>query len=617
VQLRASPLTLLVAIALAAIFALEVALSGPVKGPPGASIEVLIAFGGLSRDLVLQEGQWWRLVAAPFIHADIVHLMLNGAALLFAGFALEDLVGKVRWALIYSLGALVGGVFSLCVNGPSIVSIGASGSVMALLAALVVLASAVEDEVQRNGLQVTAARLLVPSLLPVVTRRTGGAVDVAAHVGGALAGALLALVLLPELKRRLVRSGTPDTAPHRPLTPALAPIVAALVLGTAAGLAFAVRDAPALLVLNGRGDVASWSTWLSRACEWRSADSCFLLGKALARGEGLTKDPDEAQRLLAPLCTARDGRACFELGLLAYERKDFVAAVTAWRTSCDLGDLPACRNQGVALSKSDDATQDATIRALFEKSCPDVPEACGDLAARLSQQEPQVAYERAAQGCAGKSGFSCWLQARFLARGEGVDTDLQMARARHEDACTLGEVRACNSLAIFLQRGWGGGVDLPRAAKLLDDACATGDATCCANFALSLWEGKGIEQDQARARTLFETSCAAGVDTGCDGLVRVVGEASVASVKSVFEAGCAAGSGSSCLLLGSVLENHEKDPAAADARYLEACERGLAEGCAWHADLLAAGRGVTIDLALARDFFRLACEGGVERACEE
>ncbi len=620
-QLRASPLTIIVMIALAVVFALEVALSGAVKGPLGASIEVLVAFGGLSRDLVLHERQWWRLVAAPFVHVDVVHLMLNSAALLFAGFALEALVGKARWVVVYGLGALGGGVFSIGFNDPSTVSIGASGAVMALLAALVVLASAVEDEVERNGLRVTAARLLAPSLLPVVTSRTGGKVDVAAHIGGALAGALIALVLLPELKRRLHRTTASDASlrpePHQPLTPVLAPVVAALALGTVAGLAVTVRDAPALLVLNGRGDTASWKTWLPRACAWRSADSCFLVGKALARGEGLAKDPDEAQRLLSPPCAANDGRACFELGLLEYERKNHGAAAAAWRTSCDQGDLPACRNQALALEASGATDQRTTIRALLERSCPNVPESCGDLASRLWETEPTVAYAGAAQGCAAKHGFSCWLQAVFLAKGTGVKRDLETARARHEDACSLGEVRGCNSLAIFLQQGWGGPEDVTRAAKLLGDACETGDATCCANFALSLWQGKGIERDQARARTLFEKSCAAGVDTGCDGLADAVVPASAPAVKPVFEAGCAAGSGSGCLLLGSVLENHEKDLAAADARYLEACERGNADGCAWHADLLATGRGVTKDLALARDFFRRACEGGVERACEE
>lgn len=623
-RFRPGPVTLVTAGLLAVVFILEVVLSADaLSGVLAPSLQTLVALGGISKDLVLDQHQWWRLVAGPVLHADLVHIVLNGLVLLFAGFLVEALVGKLRWIAIYGAGALLGGVFSAFFNPPEIVSIGASGAGMALLAAVFVLAFAVHVPAERTALQLNAARFLVPSLLPIATSRSGAHVDFAAHFGGAIGGAVVALALLPELKARLRAELTPSPEsqlrdePRSPLTPVVAPIAVAFVAFTVAGLVFTARDVPALLALQGRTKPASWMPWLTRACALHSVPSCFVAAKTLARGDGVTKDLDAAQRLLSPLCETRDVDACFELGLLEYERKHFEPAADAWSRACDGGELAACRNQALALSDSGATDQEATIRARLEQACPTVPAACGDLAWRVSVEDPAAALHAATEGCEGKDGFSCWLAGRYLATGSGADEDLVKARALHDKACTLGEVRGCNSLAVFLQRGWGGDVDVARAATLLDQACATGDPTSCANFAISLWEGKGIAPDQPRARKLFEETCAAGAGGGCDSLADAVPEAERASVKHVFEKGCAAQAASGCLYLGAVLENHEHDLAGADARYVQACELGDPSGCAWHADLLKDGKGVAKDAALAADFYRRACEGGVERACRK
>lgn len=619
-RFRPGAVTLTTAGLLATVFVLEVALSiDELTGVLSPSIQVLVAMGGISKDFVLDQHQWWRLVAGPLLHADLVHLVLNGLVLVFAGFLVESLVGKARWLAIYGVGAIVGGLFSALFNPPAIVSVGASGAGMALLAAVFVLAFALDVPAERSALQINAARFLVPSLLPMATSRSGGHVDFAAHFGGALGGALVALALLPELKAQLRATRPPDSQlvqePRRPLTSVIAPLALALVAFTAAGIAFTARDVPGLLVLQGRAKPAAWLGWLRQACALRSQVSCLVAGKALARGDGVEKQPDVAQRLLAPLCEEADTDACFELGLLEYERKDYAPAAAAWSRACDGGELAACRNQALALSDSGAKDQEATIRARFEKACPAVPAACGDLASRISDERPADAFGFAQQGCLGKVGFSCWLEARFLADGIGTERDLAKARARHEQACTLGDVRGCNSLAVFWQRGWGGDVDVARAAALLEQACATGDPTACANFAISLWQGKGIAQDQERAKTLFAESCAGGASGGCDGLADAVPEAERPSVKSTFATACAAGAASGCLYLGGVLENHEENPAGADRLYAEACALGDPTGCAWHADMLKAGKGVEQDLEAADAFYRRACEGGVERAC--
>ena len=106
----------------------------PISGPLGPDIMTLVATGGLSRTLV-QSGEWWRFFTAAFLHGDLVHLIMNGVALLLAGWTLEPLIGRAWLLALFVLGALGGSAMSFAWNDPNVVSVGASGAIMGLLAA--------------------------------------------------------------------------------------------------------------------------------------------------------------------------------------------------------------------------------------------------------------------------------------------------------------------------------------------------------------------------------------------------------------------------------------------------------------------------------------------------
>jgi len=163
--------------------------------PRVPTVDTLVAMGGVSWDLVVGQGQWWRLFTGTLLHAGVAHLLLNGVCLFLGGVVLETLFGRAWLGAIFVLGALGGSLASIAVNDPNMVSVGASGAIMGLLAAALVASYRV-PLAQRPQLQVTLARVLVPSLLPIVTSRTGEHIDFAAHAGGAAVGAALGLLLL-------------------------------------------------------------------------------------------------------------------------------------------------------------------------------------------------------------------------------------------------------------------------------------------------------------------------------------------------------------------------------------------------------------------------------------
>ncbi len=182
---------------LIAVFAAEIG-SGtePWTGALEPSIGTLVDFGALNRFLVLEFGQWYRLLSAPFLHADLFHLMLNGLALFLGGRVLETVVGRSWFAAVFGAGAVCGSLVSLAVNPENVVAVGASGAITAVFAALFACAYHFPVGRVRTQLQISAVQVLIPALLPLLPALGGGEVDYGAHFGGALAGAAIGLALL-------------------------------------------------------------------------------------------------------------------------------------------------------------------------------------------------------------------------------------------------------------------------------------------------------------------------------------------------------------------------------------------------------------------------------------
>ncbi len=186
------------------IFAGEAALANRTTGLElSLSPETLEQFGGLARPPVFR-GEWWRLFTAPLLHSDLLHLFFNCLALAFIGVRLERHIGSAWLAGIFAGGALVGSLVSVALNPATVVSVGASGGVVGLLAAAVIVSRHFRRGPVRSRLITTALWLLIPALIPGAMETNGDVIDYAGHFGGALGGAGLGALLLalwPEERR--------------------------------------------------------------------------------------------------------------------------------------------------------------------------------------------------------------------------------------------------------------------------------------------------------------------------------------------------------------------------------------------------------------------------------
>ena len=193
--------TYLIIAVLAAVFVMEIALQlDPSGGLFAQSVRTLAALGGVSRALV-SGGDWYRIVSAAFLHADLVHLAANAVALWMAGVVLEPLIGRVWLCALFFVGAAGGSLLSIAVNPPDVVSVGASGAIMGLLAAAYVSSFRLPSGMARTQAQTGILRVLIPSLFPYTTHSSGH-IDFGAHAGGTLVGLLFGALLLRTWPRQ-------------------------------------------------------------------------------------------------------------------------------------------------------------------------------------------------------------------------------------------------------------------------------------------------------------------------------------------------------------------------------------------------------------------------------
>jgi membrane associated rhomboid family serine protease len=133
-------------------------------------------------ELVHAQSQYYRAFTAMWLHANFLHIFFNMTALLIVGPAVEVLLGKVRFVALYLIAGLGGSIGSYLL-GPSLeYGLGASGAIMGVMAAYVVIGL-------RRRLPVAPVVALI-----VVNFLIGfsGDIDWRAHLGGLVTGGLLA-----------------------------------------------------------------------------------------------------------------------------------------------------------------------------------------------------------------------------------------------------------------------------------------------------------------------------------------------------------------------------------------------------------------------------------------
>ena len=106
----------------------------PLKVNPliGPSAKVLIDAGARVTSLIVNEGQWFRLISPLVLHAGVIHFVLNMLALWFIGAAVEQSHGFASAAILFFIPGVGGNILS-AIFLPQYISVGASGGIFGLI----------------------------------------------------------------------------------------------------------------------------------------------------------------------------------------------------------------------------------------------------------------------------------------------------------------------------------------------------------------------------------------------------------------------------------------------------------------------------------------------------
>ncbi|MFB6712244.1 rhomboid family intramembrane serine protease [Streptomyces sp. NPDC056237] len=148
------------------------------------------------------EGQWYRLVTSMFLHQEVWHIAFNMLGLWWLGGPLEAALGRARYLALYLLSGLAGSALTYWLAAPNQPSLGASGAIFGLLGATAVL-------MRRLNYDMRPVFVLLAVNL-VITFNPWGGIAWQAHVGGLIAGTLIAIGMVhaPRERRALVQYGT-------------------------------------------------------------------------------------------------------------------------------------------------------------------------------------------------------------------------------------------------------------------------------------------------------------------------------------------------------------------------------------------------------------------------
>ena len=160
----------------------------------------MLAHGAMFAPLVVDHGQYYRLVTSVFMHFGVSHLMNNMLVLFVLGDNLERALGHVKYLIFYLLCGVGANLVSMTVNlmmGSLSVGAGASGAIFGVVGGLVYAAG-----VNRGRLEdLTSRQLGVMILLTLYHGFTSMNIDNAAHIGGLAAGILLGILLYRKPRR--------------------------------------------------------------------------------------------------------------------------------------------------------------------------------------------------------------------------------------------------------------------------------------------------------------------------------------------------------------------------------------------------------------------------------
>ncbi|RPJ99801.1 hypothetical protein BSBH6_03820 [Bacillus subtilis] len=149
-------------------------------------------------NLGVANGEWWRLITPVLLHAGFTHLLFNSMSIFLFAPALERMLGKARFLLVYTGSGIIGNIGTYVAEPLDYVHVGASGAIFGLFGVYLFMVLFRKELIGQEHSKMILTLLAFAVLMSFINSN----INMMAHLFGLCGGFLLSFLCVQKKERR-------------------------------------------------------------------------------------------------------------------------------------------------------------------------------------------------------------------------------------------------------------------------------------------------------------------------------------------------------------------------------------------------------------------------------
>ncbi|MCY8084688.1 rhomboid family intramembrane serine protease [Bacillus inaquosorum] len=149
-------------------------------------------------NLGVANGEWWRLITPVLLHVGFTHLLFNSMSIFLFAPALERMLGKARFLLVYAGSGIIGNIGTYVTEPLDYVHVGASGAIFGLFGVYLFMVLFHKELIGQEHSKMILTLLAFAVLMSFINSN----INMMAHLFGLCGGFLLSFLCVQKKERR-------------------------------------------------------------------------------------------------------------------------------------------------------------------------------------------------------------------------------------------------------------------------------------------------------------------------------------------------------------------------------------------------------------------------------
>ncbi|MGA9225200.1 MAG: rhomboid family intramembrane serine protease [Mesobacillus sp.] len=145
-------------------------------------------------NLYIVNGEYWRLITPMFMHAGFAHMLFNSFSLVLFGPALEQLLGRTKFILLYLATGIAANIATLTIEPLTYTHVGSSGAIFGLFGFYIAIIVFRKAMLSRENSQT----IMTIAIIGVVMTFVQSNINITAHIFGLIAGFMIGAAIFKK-----------------------------------------------------------------------------------------------------------------------------------------------------------------------------------------------------------------------------------------------------------------------------------------------------------------------------------------------------------------------------------------------------------------------------------